>query len=62
MARVAQGVTCSDQDRKKLERLSNSRTGEARHRVSGLVQRPLSGMKTATHYPLPDCMTATQAA
>ena len=30
MARVAQGVTCSDQDRKELERLSNSRTGEAR--------------------------------
>ena len=29
MARVAQGVTCSDQERKELERLSNSRTGEA---------------------------------
>ena len=30
MARVAPGVTCSDQDRKELQRLSNSRTGEAR--------------------------------
>ena len=30
MARVAAVVTCSDQDRKELERLSSSRTTQAR--------------------------------
>lgn len=30
MSRVARPVTCSDEDRKRLERLSTSRTGEAR--------------------------------
>lgn len=48
MARVAISVSCTDQDRRELERLSNSRTEEAR-----LVERarivmgclvPASGM------------------
>lgn len=30
MARVAISVSCTDQDRRELERLSNSRTEEAR--------------------------------
>ena len=41
MTRVAAKVTCSDQDRKELERLGSSRTDQARPTVRpGATQQP----------------------